>query len=81
MVNPCATQPAFDRADCLLEIVGKIGPIKHQNSPSGRFESLIAAPVAKDLAIQQMMSAVVLDGDPTVTIAEVGCRRHGITDP
>lgn len=74
MILPRGAQYPFDLADGPLEAVSKVLLVKYQDSPAGRFESFVTASVTKVLGLKKVMSAVVLDGQAAMTVAEIGRR-------
>lgn len=49
-----------------------------QDGPSRGLESFVSSSVTKDLSLGEVMTAVVLNGDPPGTVSEIGRRRQRV---
>jgi hypothetical protein len=71
MMQPsCANRP-FDFDNSLLEILREIAFVKNQHGPASRLECLVPPPVTQVLCASKVMSAIVLNGQPALTIPKV----------
>lgn len=81
MVQPSGAQCSLYLPDCLLESVSEIVFVEGKNSPPGGVECLVSPPVAEGLGIEKVMSAVVLNGEASMTVTKISGGGHSVADP